>query len=73
MQYLFSLWESFWRRWKGTGSDGHWYNSKWFKTICNLVLILKLPDVALTCLNTSFTISVATYVISSEERLLLDI
>ena len=38
MQYLFCIWESFWRRWKGTASDKHWYNAKWFKTICNLIL-----------------------------------
>lgn len=38
MQYLFAIWEGFWRRWKGTGSDKHWYNQKWFKTICNLSL-----------------------------------
>ena len=38
MQYLFCIWESFWRRWKGTASDEHLYNAKWFKTICNLVL-----------------------------------
>ena len=38
MQYLFAIWEGFWRRWKGTGSDEHWYNQKWFKTICNLSL-----------------------------------
>lgn len=35
---LFALWESFYRRWKGTASDKYWYNAKWFKTICNLVL-----------------------------------
>lgn len=34
----FACWESFYRRWKGTVSDEHWYNSKWFKTICNVVL-----------------------------------
>ena len=38
MQYLFCILESFWRRWKGTASDKHWYNAKWFKTICNLCL-----------------------------------
>ena len=35
---LFAFWEGFWRRWKGTGSDGHWYNAKWFKTVCNIAL-----------------------------------
>lgn len=35
---LFAFWESFYRRWKGTASDEHWYNAKWFKTICNIVL-----------------------------------
>ena len=35
---IFACWEGFWRRWKGTGSDKKWYNQKWFKMVCNLVL-----------------------------------
>jgi len=36
--FIFSLWEANWRRWKGKESDKNWYNAKWFKTCCNLVL-----------------------------------
>lgn len=35
---LFSFWESFYRRWKGTASDKKWYNQKWFKTILNILI-----------------------------------
>ena len=35
---IYACWEGFWRRWKGTASDKHWYNAKWFKTVCNITL-----------------------------------
>ena len=38
LSLLFACWEGFWRRWKGTESDKKWYNQKWFKTACNIIL-----------------------------------
>lgn len=35
---LYAIYLGCWRRWKGTASDKHWYNAKWFKTVCNLLL-----------------------------------
>ncbi|MBQ0113360.1 MAG: hypothetical protein KBT03_09545 [Bacteroidales bacterium] len=35
---LFACWQSIWRRWKGTASDEHWYNAKWVKVVCNIIL-----------------------------------
>lgn len=36
--FLYAIYESFWRRWKGDGSDGKWYNHKLVKMFVNLIL-----------------------------------
>ena len=40
--FLYAIYESAWRRWKGDGSDGKWYNHKLVKMATNLVLTFLL-------------------------------
>ena len=35
---LYAIYECFWRRWKGSGTDGKWYNHKLIKMFLNLIL-----------------------------------
>lgn len=40
--FLYAIYESFWRRWKGDGSDGKWYNHKLVKMFLNLFITFGL-------------------------------
>lgn len=42
LSLLFACWEGFWRRWKGTASDKKWYNTKWVKVVCNILLTFEV-------------------------------
>lgn len=39
---LYAIYECFWRRWKGDGSDGKWYNHKLVKMFLNLFITFGL-------------------------------
>lgn len=39
---LYAIYESFWRRWKGSGTEGKWYNHKLIKMFLNLLVTFGL-------------------------------